>query len=214
MKSVIVYRDGEIKMRIPAELRNGFLRTGTGNILINNDLISGSGMSRDQVVAGLKSGKITPAIERLGMHIGDNGNGLVCRWAEDVEAERRAQAQAEYDALPADVRAGREERAEIDRLFHLANQALYHDTDDDNVMRGNQLRVTARRRLAEWRENYPDQANQERRQELLAQAEEQDRLATGAHYYDADGWLDADARQVRADEFAGQAAKLRDQANI
>ena len=93
MKIVIVSRNGEEKLRVPAEIRNGILRAGK-NILINSDLIAGSGMSKEQVAAEIKSGRITPQIEAMGMRLGDNGNGLVCQWAEDVEREKAAKTFA------------------------------------------------------------------------------------------------------------------------
>ena len=149
MKTVVVYRNGEQKLRIPAEIRNGILRSGD-NILINGDLIR-LPATKASVAAEIKARRITPEIEAMGMRMGDNGNGLVVRWAEDVETELQAKADAAYEALPDDVRAAREEREAIDKLYYRSDRALNHDTDDNNVSRGYSLRAEADRRLAAWR---------------------------------------------------------------
>lgn len=87
---VIVYRDGIERMHVRATVRNSVLRRGD-NILINNDLIPDG--ARDTILAQIKTGKITPEIEAMGIRIGDNGNGLVARWYDEVIAEAQAQRQ-------------------------------------------------------------------------------------------------------------------------
>lgn len=70
----------------------------------------------------------------------------------------------------------------------------------------------ARAALAKWRENFPAAAREEDRKNLIERAEHQEHLANGAHSYDADGWLNAEAREERAQEFLKKAAELRAQA--
>jgi len=131
METVVVKRDGKTKLRVPAEVRNGVLRCGK-NILINVDLINHP-WTKKSVAAAIKAKKITPEIEAMGMFIGDNGNGLVVRWASEIDAEVHAARQAAYDALPAEVRAAREERRAInDQAEHedsMAVGALTYDCD-------------------------------------------------------------------------------------
>lgn len=211
MKLVQVTRDGEIRLTVPAEIRNGILRNGK-NILINSDLIAASGMTKEQVASAIKAGRITPEIEAMGMRIGDNGNGLVVRWLDDIRAEEQAKAAAEYNALPADVRAAREERLAIDDLYRRAYKSLNRDTDDDNVDRGYRLQAEADRRLAAWKTQYPAAAKEERRAELLAQAKHEEDLASGALTYDCDGSFSPEYQQQRHDEMMAKAAAIRAQA--
>lgn len=212
MRTVIVSRNGETKMRVSAELRNGILRNGK-NILINADLFGGSGLTKTQVMRQIKIGKITREIEALGMRIGDNGNGLVVRWADEVQSQNTAKAKATYDALPAHVRAGREERVEIENLFARSRRALNRDTDDMNVERGYRLEAEARRRLQAWRKDYPDEAKEERRRAMHAKADREESLAVGALTYDADGWISREEQQKRYEEGKEKAASIRAEAN-
>jgi len=211
MKTVVAIRDGNVKLRISAEERNGVLRAGK-NILINSDLVAQSDRSQEWVVTQIKADKITPEIEAMGMRIGDNGNGLICRWADDFAAEERARAKAEYNALPSEVRACREERIAIDRLFDAAEKSLNHDTDDCNVTRGYQQKGEANARLKTWKAKYQDAARLEQAQSLRDHAARQDDLASGALIYDCDGWLNQNEQQKRHDEFKSEAAKLRAEA--
>lgn len=211
MKVVVVIRHGEEKLRVAAAIRNGVLRSGD-NILINADRIAESGLTKDYVMGEIKAHRISPEIEALGMRIGDNGNGLICRWLEDIEEERRQAAKAAYDALPAEVRAAREEREAISNLYARADRSLNYDTDEDNVSRGYSLRAEADRRLAAWRVQYPHQAKEEERSILLAQAAKRRDLAAGALIYDADGWISPDEQQRRHDEIIREAEEIEAQA--
>jgi hypothetical protein len=100
MRIVQVTRNGEVKLTVPAEVRKGILRHGDA-ILINADLIPPG--EKDRVVAAIKAKQITPEIEAMGMRIGDNGNGLVCRWLDEVQAEQRAKMDAVRKPLPAGI---------------------------------------------------------------------------------------------------------------
>jgi len=211
MRTVIVYRDGETKLRVNVDLTNGILRAGK-NILINGDLIPASGMTKEQVAAKIKKGQITPEIEALGMHIGDNGNGLVVRWADEVEAERKAKAEAEYNALPQRVKDAREERMAIEELYRKSYKALNYDTDDMNVDRGYRLQAQATARMKAWRVNYPEAAKEEDRKDLIAQAEKEEELAKGALHYDCDGSFSREYQQERHDRMMAKATDLRNQA--
>ena len=210
METVIVYRDGVQKLRVPVEVRHGILRHGD-QILINADLIH-LPATKASVVAEIKARRITPAIEAMGMRLGDNGNGLIVRLAADVDREERSKANAAYAALPEDVRAAREERLAIGELYCLSDRALNDDTDEDNVSRGYGLRAEADRRLAAWHIQYPAAATEERRASLLAQADHEDDMASGALIYDCDGSLSPADQRRRHDEYAAKATALRQQA--
>lgn len=210
MKVAIIYRNGEVKLRVPAEVSEGILLAVNGGILINSDLITPG--QKERIIRERKEGKLTEEMKKMGMKLGDNGNGLIVRWADDVETEERAKAQAAYDALPVEVKMARKERKEIDRLYSISHKSLNYDTDDDNVMRGYSTGAKADAMLKSWREKYPKMAMLEDADNLDAKALKQDSLASGALIYDSDGWLSPDDQQRRHDEFKTEAAKLRTEA--
>ena len=213
MEYVNGYRDGVSKLREPvSEQSDGTLRNGK-SILINADLIPASGLTKAEITAQIKAHKITPEIEALGMHIGDNGNGLIVRWVKDVQAEKAAKAKADYDALPTEIRAAREERMAIEDLFARSHRALTYDTDDMNVERGYKLQAEATRRIAAWRNDYPDEAKEERRRDMYAKADREDSLAVGALTYDMDGSISSEEQQKRYDEGKARAASIRTEAD-
>lgn len=206
---VIVYRNGEEKLRVPAKIQNGILRSGE-NILINADLIPTG--KKDWVKEQMRKKNITPEIEAMGMKIGDNGNGLIVEWQDDVIARERAAAKAVYDALPAETRAANKERNTITDLYDRAYKALNYDTDDDNVSRGYRLRAQADKLFSEWRVKYPKEAMKEKATELIMQAEKEEDIAAGALIYDLDGWISSAEQQHRHDEFINKANELRREA--
>ena len=208
MKTVVIMRNGEEKGMVQAEERSGILHS-QNHILLNADLVAASGLGQDYVRKEVKARRITPQIEALGMRLGDNGNRLVCRWLDDLLAEQQAEAKKEYDALPAAVRAAKEERAAIDKLYARSYQALHSDMDEDNISRGYSLRAKADRRLEAWRAQYPAEARKEESARLIAQAEHEEDLARGALVYDADGWLGPEEQQKRHDERMAKAQELR-----
>jgi hypothetical protein len=202
MKTVIVSRHGEVKLRIPVEERNGILRAGQ-NILINNDLIRDP-HTKESVAAAIKAHKITAEIEAMGMRIGDNGNGLICTWADEHDkAARDAALAALTDAL--------RERMEISKLFAAAERRL-NDTDDCNTMDHYRMMAQARAKLEAWQLQYPADAKKEKADALRAKAADKRDLARGALAYDADGWLNEAARQKRHDDIMAEADELEKQA--
>lgn len=80
MKMIVITRGGTEKIWLYGEIRNGVLWQGT-TILINSDLVPPG--KKNWVITQVGSGKITPEIERMALKIGDNGNGLIVRWADD-----------------------------------------------------------------------------------------------------------------------------------
>jgi hypothetical protein len=211
MATIVVTRNGETKLRVPnVEVRNGILRAGK-NILINSDLIPAG--KKEWVAAEIKAKRITPEIEAMGIKLGDNGNGLVARWAEDIDREQDAKRKADYDALPTEVRACREERIAIDRLFAAAYKSEHRDTDDNQYMRACHQNAEARERLAAWKAKYPKEYELERAERLRLAAEKEDDLASGALVYDADGWFGPAEQQKRHDAFKANAAAMRAEAD-
>ena len=208
MKTVIAMRNGKETLRAQAEERNGILRSES-HILLNADLVAKSGLGKDYIIGEVRVGRITPQIEALGMRLGDNGNGLICRWLDDIVAEQQAEAKRAYDALPAEERAAREERAAISKLYAQSHQALNYDQDGENVSHGYSLRAKADRQLKAWRAQYPAEARKEEAGKLIAQAEHEEDLAAKALTYDADGWLDLEEQQKRHDERIAKAQELR-----
>jgi len=107
------------------------------------------------------------------------------------------------------VRAAREERAAISKLYDHSYRSLNSDLDEDNVPRGYSLRAEADRRLKAWKAQYPAEARKEESARLIAQAEHEEDLAAGALVYDADGWIGPEERQKRHDERMTKAQELR-----
>ena len=213
MKTVIAIRNGKETLRAQAEERNGVLQ-GRNNILLNADLVTASGLGKDYIAGEVRAGRLTPQIEAMGMRLGDNGNGLVCRWLDAPIAEQQAEAKKECDALPNEAlpdeeQAAKEERAEISKLYVRSSQALNFDLDGDNISRGYSLRAKADRRLEAWRAKYPAEARKEESARLIAQAEHEEDLAAGALVYDADGWIGPEEQQRRHDEVMAKAQELR-----
>jgi len=213
MKTVVATRNGEETLRTQAEERNGALYSG-GKILLNPDLVEISGLSKNFIFRERRMHQNSPQIAALGMRLGDNGNGLVCRWLDAPIAEQQAEAKKECDALPNEAlpdeeQAAKEERAEISKLYVRSSQALNFDLDGENVSRGYSLRAKADRRLEAWRAQYPAEARKEEAGRLIAQAEHEEDLAAGALVYDADGWEGPDEQQKRHDEMMARARELR-----
>jgi len=206
---VAIITKGEVKKMLPVEIKNGILRHGK-SILINSDLVPTGKM--EWLKKQINAQNITPEIESYGIRIGDNGNGLVARWYDDILAEQQVAIKAAYNLLPVEIRAAREEREAISDLFDQAHRALNNDTDDNNVIRGLRLLSQAQTKFSDWENNYPLAAQKERGQELLSKADKQKSLAIGALTYDADGWLDSDARQKSHDEHMNKASELISQA--
>lgn len=209
MKIVVISRNGEVKLRVPAKVRDGVLIT-PGGILLNSDLIPEG--ERERIIKERKEGKLTKEMIKMGMKIGDNGGGLTCRWLEDVEKEERRKSQAEYDALPLEIRRAREERNNIENLYNQSHKSLTTDTDEDNVSRGYRLQAEADTRLKAWRGKYPKMAMLEDADRLESKALKQESLASGALTYSADGWISPTEQQRRHDEFQAEAARLRSEA--
>ena len=213
MKTVVATRNGEETLRTQAEERNGALYS-RGKILLNPDLVEISGLSKNFIFRERRMHQNSPQIAALGMRLGDNGNGLVCRWLDAPIAEQQAEAKKECDALPNEAlpdeeQAAKEERAEISKLYVRSSQALNFDLDGENVSRGYSLRAKADRRLEAWRAKYPAEARKEESARLIAQAEHEEDLAAGALVYDADGWIGPEERQERHDDMMAKARMLR-----
>jgi len=210
-RALVVTKNGEVVLCVSVEERtNGTLRCDK-QILINGDLVPEG--EKDRVVRQIKEGNITPEIESYGMHMGDNGNGMVAVWADEYDAEQKKNAEIEYAALPENVRKAREERAEISRLFDRADKSLNHDTDDMNVERGYSLLGQAERRFEQWKKDYPEAAREEKKKGLLSKAEELEHRARGARLYDADGSISPEMQEERYKKLMAEAANVRDIAN-
>lgn len=125
---------------------------------------------------------------------------------------------AEYDARknaarkPVELTPAQRERIRIEGLLDRAAARL-EDNDDNNRVDGMRLMRNAKAALEAWRDAYPQEAAEEDAVELEDKAARKEDLAQGALLYDADGWLDENARQERHDALMAEAAKLRHQAD-
>ena len=208
MRTVVAIRDGKETLRAQVEERNGILRSES-HILLNTDLVAASGLGKDYIIGEVRARRITPQIEALGMRLGDNGHGLICRWLDDILAEQQAEEKRAYNALPAEERAAKAEREAISKLYNRSYQALNYDRDGGNVSRGYALRAEADRRMKAWRAQYPAEARKEEAAKLIAQAEHEEDLAARALTYDADGWIGPEEQKKRHGERMTKAQELR-----
>jgi hypothetical protein len=124
----------------------------------------------------------------------------------DAHAE---EFQAAIDAAAA-ARAADPAVREQDRIEGLYAEAEQHKDMDPGLYFS--MRADAAAALAAWRVAYPEAARDERRASLLRRAAHERELASGAQFYDADGWLDAAAREARSAEFIAKAEALEAEA--
>lgn len=75
------------------------------------------------------------------------------------------------------------------------------------------LLKAAEKALEEWLLAYPEAAKEEKKRQLLSEAEELKAKAVGALVYDADGWLTAEDKQKRHDEWIEEAKAKIAEAN-
>jgi hypothetical protein len=202
MVNYFVVRDGEIKMTLvnPVIKPDGSIWTN-GNPLLDSQSESGKALGRDELSRLAKAHKWDEIPEDVYAHIGTNPSGLVVISQTDYRDQvlaARTPAQAE--------------RERIHALYRKAN-ARYNASDDCNVMDYYKIKEQADADMKTWREKYPEDAKEEKRTNLKAQADEERHLAQGALVYDSDGWLNEAARQTRHDEFIAKAVDLESQAN-
>lgn len=110
----------------------------------------------------------------------------------------------------ADLPENKERRAIAD-LYNRADRIEQSDSED-NVMLPAMLRAEARQKMEEWRSRYPEAARAEDAQRLMDKAADLRHKASGALVYDADGWINAEGRQQRHDDFIREAEELEAQA--
>jgi len=209
MTGLVVIRDGEVKLRVGKGNIHAdgtvWLPTVKGNgPLINS---SAAGFDRAVIEPLLRAGKYDQIPTNLYARLGANEGGLVVMYAEEYDRERRAEAKAHLDAHP-EIR----ERQEITALFEHGHHINDEWGDDADTGEGFRLIAEAERRLAAWREKYPEAAREERAENLIAKAEHEESIAKGALTFDADGWLSSKDQQKRYDEHMAKAADLRKQA--
>jgi uncharacterized protein YccT (UPF0319 family) len=207
MKTVLVIRNGEIKLRLPGcTIRsNGTIWTSKNKIPLCDAESAGMKREGKEKIAGLaKTGKAENIPLDCLAKYGKNESGLLVVDAHEYEAEQRAKREA---ALTPSQR----ERREIEKLYYKAERIANSDSED-NVWLPMKLRGEAEAMLKAWREKYPAEARKEKAANLRSKAAHQRHLAAGALVYDADGWLDDKEQQRRHDEFINEAAALEKQA--
>jgi hypothetical protein len=74
------------------------------------------------------------------------------------------------------------------------------------------MHMEADRLYAIWCDKYPEEAKEERRQELIAKADHQRELASGALTYDADGSIGPEMQRERYNQFTAKALEFEAQA--
>jgi len=119
-----------------------------------------------------------------------------------AEASEDARRKAAENSKPVNVA-----RRRVSGLFDAAERRLDYPGEYYPLLRD------AQRALADWRKEYPEAADEERRAALRAKAAHREQLALGALTYDADGSLSAEMQRERHDAWKAEAAELRREAD-
>jgi len=208
MTTYLVIRNGQVKMPL---LNPTIKADGTvwikGMPVLDSQSDGGKKIGIDRLTALTRAKDYANIPADCFAKVGVNPSGLTVI----TQAEYRAQSRAEVEAARAARTPAQVERDRISGLYRKAYQRR-DASDDCNVMDYYRIKGQADAALAKWREDYPEEAKEERRAELRAKAEKERELAQGALFYDSDGWLDEAARQARHDEFIARAEALEAEA--
>lgn len=209
MTQIVVLRGGEMKMRTSANIRADgtiWMRTAKGE----GPLLDGSvktDLTKEQILDLAKQGKFDAIPAAAYAKMGKSETGLMVMTCSDYDASKRQEREAYEEQHPEIV-----ERRAISALFAEAERIIDRNAEEDDTGRGYNMRAEASKRLAAWREKYPEASKEEDRQHLIRKAEHEESMAVGALTYDADGWIDSAGQQKRHDEFIANAKALREQA--
>ena len=193
--TVITQRDGTEKRFPAAEIHNDGTIWVIGKPLLDN---KAAGFGPD-VIAAWKASRWSEIPSACLVHMGENASGLIVRDAAEVDAERRKAYQESL--TPAQIR-----RQEIHEMFSAAERKRDYPGEYFPALH------RAEYALEQWRKAYPEDAKQERVEQLRRQAQHQRDLAVGALGFSADGWIDEAGRQKRHDEFIAKAEELEREA--
>ena len=206
-KTVVVIRNGEVKLTIPnATIRSdGTVWTAKNdNPLIDGESARSKHEGKEKLAALIKARKSEEIPLACIAKYGHNESGLLVVDKDEYYAEKRAKAEREM--TPA-----QRERIEIQKLYAKANK-IANSESEDNVSKPMAIRSKADKKLADWRKKYPVEAAKEKAADLRAKADHERDLARGALLYDADGWLSKEDQQKRHDEHIAKATELEKQA--
>jgi hypothetical protein len=192
-------RDGEVKLRIPVEQHSDGTLWATAK-KGEAPLLDGKAPEAPANMAELANAYKWDEIPAACFaRLGTSASGLTVAWAD------------EYMVAPkAELTAAQKARQAVDALFDEAERAEHASYyDPERIIKA---QIAAKAALEEWQDAYPTEAKEEKRARLIAKAEHEESLASGALTYDADGWIDSVGQQKRHDEYMAKAAELRKQA--
>lgn len=202
MTTYLVIRDGVVKMPLP----NPTIKADKtvwikGMPLLDSQSDGAKEIGLDKLTDLAKAHDYANIPADAFAKIGLNPSGLL------VIEQNEYLAQTKAARTPA-----QKERDRIASLYAKA-RARYNACDDCNVSDYYRIKGQADAALTKWREDYPDEAKEERRAELMSDAADLRNKAIGALTYDADGWISREEQQKRHDEFITQAEALEAKAN-
>lgn len=205
---VIVRRGGVEKLRLPsAEARKDGTVWCGGVPILDGESPEFVEIGKAQMMELVRAQEWDQIPDGAYARMGDNPSGL-----EIISGDQeREEVEERHAAIRAARTPAQIEREAIATLYARAESRL-DDDDEMNTTDHFHLRGEATARLATWREQYPEDAATEDAANLREQAEHQRDLARGAGTYDADGWLDEGAREMRAQEFTARAEALETEA--
>lgn len=196
----LVIRDGEVKMTLadPTIKANGEVWYH-GMPLIDSK--SDAYLAAPDAIRGAVKAKRWDSVPSSAIgRIGDNKTGL--------RVIKRAEYFAEQEAA---LTPAQRERREINNLFAKADRLANSDCED-NVSGPMILRGKASKMLADWQSKYPDNAAEEKCQEMLDKAAHLRDMASGALTYDMDGSISPEEQLKRHDDFINQAKAIEAEA--
>ena len=141
--------------------------------------------------------------------IKDYASGVIVSLEADEEVAQSAAeryADAKKPTLRKKAEAATLNRQQINALFDRAE--MLRDSPGDYFP----ALAKAESALALWQKENPSDAAEENRQKLLAAAAAEERKASDALTFDADGWLDGDERERRAKKHLDRAVNLKKEA--
>jgi hypothetical protein len=205
MKRYFVYRNGETKLTgVSLEKADDgtlWAEAKKSCPLVNSSEYERLGFTKEQIADWARNGEFEKIPAEAFCYEGMNPGGLEVITQDELQA--RAQRKWK-ERTPAQI-----ERDTINDLFYKAGKE--EDNPNDSIMYW-KYRNEATSRLEQWKKDYPNDWIKEQAEDLVAEAKEEESLASGALTYDADGWIDEKEQWKRHDEHIAKAKSYREQA--
>lgn len=200
MKTYRVSRNGEVKLVLPMEKHSDGTLWHKSGPLIDSQAAGFAAIGKEKMASLMTAGQYDQIPADCYARIGVSPSGLEVIDTDTIRDEAIAAM------TPAQI-----ERQRISGLFAQAHRLAQSDSED-NVAGPMIIESKARAALAQWKKDYPEEAKEEKKAKMIADAEDLESKAVGALTYDMDGDLTAKMQQDRHDGMMAQAKKIRTEA--